>query len=173
MLEEMDRERRGDKSPADAPVSAPDLSYTDIANPEGRTDVANARRFIDAYGNDIRFCTAWRKWIVWTGTRWKIDDDGAAHRMATAIADQIWNEIPRQRTKDVLDFAQRTSKLSGINAMLGMAESMCPVGVSDLDAHPWLLNCQNGTVDLRTGTLRLHRSQVTAPPAHTVALLSV
>ena len=30
---------------------------------------------------------------------------------------------------------------------------------SDFDQDPWKLNTENGTVDLRTGTLRLHRSE--------------
>ena len=28
-----------------------------------------------------------------------------------------------------------------------------------LDADPWLLNCTNGTLDLRTGTLQSHRQE--------------
>ena len=30
------------------------------------------------------------------------------------------------------------------------------VSVGQLDSDPWLLNCQNGTLDLRTGVLRPH-----------------
>jgi phage/plasmid-associated DNA primase len=31
--------------------------------------------------------------------------------------------------------------------------------VNDLDTNPWLLNVENGTVDLQTGELLLHRKE--------------
>jgi putative DNA primase/helicase len=42
--------------------------------------------------------------------------------------------------------------------MLTLAQSEPPIPIlpESLDAHPWLLNCENGTLDLRTGTLRAH-----------------
>ena len=36
---------------------------------------------------------------------------------------------------------------------------MLAVAPSDFDADPWLVNCENGTVDLRTGLLRPHRRE--------------
>jgi P4 family phage/plasmid primase-like protien len=44
------------------------------------------------------------------------------------------------------------------DAALGMLKKLLAVDASKLDADPWLLNCQNGTVDLRTGELREHRA---------------
>jgi putative DNA primase/helicase len=43
--------------------------------------------------------------------------------------------------------------------MLGLAESERPIAIAvdELDAQPWLLNCQNGTLDLRTGAFTEHR----------------
>jgi putative DNA primase/helicase len=40
--------------------------------------------------------------------------------------------------------------------MLSQAEPYLAVEADDLDKDPWLLNCPNGTVDLRTGDLRPH-----------------
>jgi putative DNA primase/helicase len=39
---------------------------------------------------------------------------------------------------------------------LSKTEPSIPVSQSMLDADPWLLNCQNGTIDLRTGKLLAH-----------------
>jgi putative DNA primase/helicase len=52
--------------------------------------------------------------------------------------------------------SQNASKLA---AMVEVARSFASVAVSHdaLDADPWLLNVQNGTIDLRTGGLREHR----------------
>jgi putative DNA primase/helicase len=37
------------------------------------------------------------------------------------------------------------------------SEADIPVSPSELNANKWLLNCEIGTVDLRTGELRRHR----------------
>lgn len=48
--------------------------------------------------------------------------------------------------------------LAAVTAMMKLASGMSGVFVQheQLDAHPDLLNCQNGTVDLRTGKLTAH-----------------
>jgi putative DNA primase/helicase len=43
--------------------------------------------------------------------------------------------------------------------MLELAKSEVPVSPDELDADPWLLNCPNGTVDLRTGEMRPHKRE--------------
>ncbi len=39
---------------------------------------------------------------------------------------------------------------------LAKSEPDIPVHISQFDADPWLLNCRNGTLDLRTGKLLPH-----------------
>jgi putative DNA primase/helicase len=53
----------------------------------------------------------------------------------------------------------RSEAAPRINAMLELAraEPGVPVLPADLDHDPWLLACPNGTLELRTGTLREHR----------------
>lgn len=38
-------------------------------------------------------------------------------------------------------------------------EKEIPVSINQLDQDPFLLNCLNGTLDLRTGELREHRRE--------------
>ena len=47
---------------------------------------------------------------------------------------------------------------TGIEHMIQLARSdaKISVGPDGLDADPWLLNCRNGTVDLKTGSLLPH-----------------
>jgi putative DNA primase/helicase len=40
--------------------------------------------------------------------------------------------------------------------MLTEAKPYLAIGMDDLDRDPWLINCQNGTLDLRTGKLKPH-----------------
>lgn len=45
-----------------------------------------------------------------------------------------------------------------IDAAVGLLHKMLTVDPAMMDRDPWLLNCRNGTIDLRTGELREHRS---------------
>ena len=42
---------------------------------------------------------------------------------------------------------------------LARSEPGIPVMPEELDSDPWLLNCPNGTVDLKTGQLREHHQE--------------
>jgi putative DNA primase/helicase len=55
----------------------------------------------------------------------------------------------------------RSERADRLRAMIDLAKSesgMC-VKPEDLDSDPWLFNCKNGTVDLRTGELHQHRRE--------------
>jgi hypothetical protein len=34
---------------------------------EMRTDLGNARRFVRAHGEDLRYVHVWKSWLVWDG----------------------------------------------------------------------------------------------------------
>ena len=38
------------------------------------TDTTNAYRLFKEYGKDIRYNAPWKKWVVWNGQRWEMDD---------------------------------------------------------------------------------------------------
>ena len=44
-----------------------------------KTDIGNAERLVDTFGDDLRFCHPFNKWLVWDGRRW-------ADRSAIALA---------------------------------------------------------------------------------------
>ena len=37
------------------------------------TDLGNAERLIDRFGDDLRFCSEEKKWHIWTGNKWQKD----------------------------------------------------------------------------------------------------
>src|SRR6185369_17772988 len=45
-------------------------------------DHGNAERLIALYGEDLKYCHAFKKWLVWDGMRWAVDDTDQARRMA-------------------------------------------------------------------------------------------
>ncbi len=126
------------------------------------TDLGNAQRFADQHGHDFRYVFPWGKWLVWDGRRWKIDDTGEAVRRAKDTARTIFKAAAKaqdeERTKELGKWALRSQSETRIKAMLELAKSEpgMPVTPGALDQHPWLLNVENGTIDLRTGELRAH-----------------
>jgi P4 family phage/plasmid primase-like protien len=52
----------------------------------------------------------------------------------------------------------RSEMKATIESAIGLARKMLTVDADALDRDPMLLNCRNGTVDLRTGELRGHRA---------------
>jgi len=137
----------------------------DLASPEKRTELANARRFIELHGENLRYCFPWGKWLVWQGTHWKIDDGGLVEALYRSVVDDVWSsvqgmirEVERSEAVSLVSFAKATASDTGMQHCLHLArsETGIPVQPADLDKNEWLLNVQNGTIDLRTGKRRAH-----------------
>ena len=147
-------------------------SYDDDGNPvdmpadplpdEPSTDLGYARRLVHVYGGRLRYVPAWRRWLIWDGRRWAHDSTVQAARWMKAIArrltaDALAIEDPLKRSA-ALSAARRGESSRAIAGALTLASTEAELVVSpdQLDADPFLLNCANGTLDLRTGLLRGH-----------------
>jgi putative DNA primase/helicase len=127
-----------------------------------RSELGHAEQLIGVYGDRLRYVPAWRRWLVWDGQRWAHDTTGQAARWAKGIArhltaDALVTEDAKERAAAV-NLARRGESAAGIAGALTLAgtEEGIVVTPDDLDADPFLLNCANGTLDLRTGELRGH-----------------
>lgn len=124
------------------------------------TDIANGVRLVERHGRDLRY-TAATDWLVWDGTRWKIDEKSVqvqARAKNTALA--IYEEIATAFNRDeVFKHAKYSEGRRGIEGMIYMARSEpgIPGDLAEFDSHPMLLNLANGTLDLKTGELHEHR----------------
>ena len=156
--------RIGEKLKTSAPAKTPvDVAITgdlSLASVDGRTEIANSRRFLKQNDDRVRYCFAWKQWLVWDGMRWKVDADGAVIRLGKAVMDSLWKEVPKtDASAKVIAFIKSSCGETGIKSMLNLAAPEVAISPDDMDANPWLLNCPNGTVDLRTGHLREHRRE--------------
>ena len=129
-------------------------------NLKAYTDIGNAARLADRCGGDLRYCAVWKKWLVWDKRRWEVDRTGKVNEKAKAVLDEM-RDMPRLIADQQHRYAKhvkRSSNKAGFNAMVELAQTIdgIPVMPDKLDADPWLLNCSNGTLDLRTGRLRDH-----------------
>ena len=69
-------------------------------------------------------------------------------------------EAQHQNDRDaLLVHARKSSSRPEIKNMIALAQSEygMVIHTKELDSDPWLLNCQNGTVDLKTGQLLPHQ----------------
>lgn len=127
-----------------------------------RTDIALAERFATQHAARLRYCANWARWLVWSGANWRNDETGEAARCAQETARGIFAEAAQaaqaDHQRDLAKLAIRASSAQGQRAILELARfDMRLVVTSDaLDREPWLLNCANGTLNLRTGSLRAH-----------------
>ena len=137
--------------------------YTPAEERHKLTDLGNAERLVARYGQDLRWCEVLGGWHVWDGRRWKLDTTGAIQRMAQATARAIYEEAaqcdePEDRAK-IAKHAMASESAGRQRAMLDLAWSQPGIAVTPdvWDRDPWLLNVNNGTVDLRAGAMREHR----------------
>ena len=103
------------------------------------------------------------KWLIWNGKHWEVDDSGEIYRKAKdtvrrigAEAMQIYDETERRA---MLKWAITSESRTRQRDMITLAESHLPVAQDQLDTDPWLLNVQNGILDLRIGKLLPHRRE--------------
>ena len=138
-----------------------------LLEPQNRTDDEAGRRFAREHGEVVRYVAAWNKWLVWDGRRWAVDDCQAIQAIAKLTNDAVWGEvlqlvadqrITQQDAAAARSWGKYVSSVNGTEHMLSKASSepgiVCRHG--ELDRGPWLLNVENGTIDLRTGQLRPH-----------------
>jgi putative DNA primase/helicase len=120
---------------------------------ESYSQLGNARRFVGLHGDTLRYCEAWGKWLVWDGSRWRIDDTGEVERRAKATVDALKDQVRKMKDApdELVKHMLRSHSWFNIKAMIGMSctEPLIPVKPNDLDRDPYLLNCQNGTINLR------------------------
>jgi putative DNA primase/helicase len=129
------------------------------------TDLGNAERLVHQHKENIRYCAPRRAWFVWDGQRWAEDISGRIYPLARQTVRSIPREAEQfedgeQRAK-VLKWAARSESRDRIKAMVELAQHDPAVTIEpeEFDNDPWLLNCLNGTLNLKTGELQSHRRE--------------
>jgi putative DNA primase/helicase len=141
------------------PPTTPGAKLTAELAKLGETDTDNAERFARRFGGKVIY-TRGQGWLVHDGKRWRRDDllqvtelaKKTARRIATESRHLRDNAARAARSK----FSVHSLSKGALDRMLDLAKSL--VGVEDkwLDADHWLLNVENGTIDLRTGRREKH-----------------
>ena len=121
-------------------------------------DIAMGELFANVFKGCLRYNETAAAWMHYDGAVWREDPAGLA---ADALAKLLQRAL-YIRCADLPDgsaFRKRCVKLSELTMrrrMISDAMSFFPCRQSDFDAQPYLLNVQNGVLDLRTRTLLDH-----------------
>lgn len=133
------------------------------------TDQANAHRLVRKFGKSL--AVVGDKWLAWDGAYWQWADFPAFLK-SMRLSQIIKAEADGWRAKPVKDAAEaeknaavakaldawgaKSENHGPITAAVALTKKSLVVSARELDKDPWLLNCLNGTVDLRTGVLKDH-----------------
>lgn len=119
------------------------------------TDLGNKERFLYKYSNDIRYCVEWKRWLIWDGKQWEIDNKGAIYILAQKCVRDIALEAEDTATtkefKAVIKHAKDSESKQKIMNMVELAKFDPSIAIlaSEIDANNWLFGCKNGIIDLK------------------------
>ncbi len=160
--------RRSEKAGGHLRESQPERTRAESGGPppasadsELLTETGMAEAVVHRYGNRFRYVGAWKKWLVWDGRRWVVDKTGSVQRDVKRTIREMRATAARDGNEtqtSILFKAERRTVRDNIEA-LARHELKVQLDNSALDVNPFLLNVQNGTVDLRTGQLGPHRRE--------------
>jgi putative DNA primase/helicase len=119
------------------------------------TDLGNAELLIDRYGPNLLYIPERDVFAVWNGRVWTWEGQ-LVDALANETIRSAYGEIPRiddqDKRKELFRHLIRSEQNGALVAMVARARSLARrAPLSDFDADPYLLNCLNGVVDLRTG----------------------
>jgi putative DNA primase/helicase len=144
----------GDEGTEEAPTA--------VAEQLHLTDLGNAQRLVRRHGENVRWVDAMGRWLHWTGVRWEQVGPTILLDLAKETALSIYAEAAAvvgdaEYQTALFKWAKTSGSGRAIASMVALTKTVTgPIAVDadELDADPMLLGVENGSVDLRTGTLR-------------------
>ena len=147
------------------PFTEKDLSIIENTElSENLTDLGSCKRFIRQADGNLRFQWEMGKWLYFNGKFWETDKSG---KIASELAENTIREMyleayeceDKKDREQIADYARKSESEAKIRAMLRLAQPQTAINLDELDPDGWLLNVENGTIDLRTGDLLPHNRE--------------
>jgi phage/plasmid-associated DNA primase len=143
------------------------------------TDAGNGLRLVDKHKDEIRYCVDDHEWYVWDTVRWRKDVIKKIRELAKAIAADIRHEADTMkppattgnqgqdkeaierfeaRKRELLKWANQSENADRVSKTIISAESdpRTTCFRCDFDRYSDFLNCPNGMVDTKAGTILPH-----------------
>lgn len=128
------------------------------------TESANAERLAE-YVTGFVYYVSGLGWLVWNGKVWE-QNEGAVKELVRMFNKLLWDDLAEVAKvsesgpkSDQLRFVQSMNRANAIAATIDLLKNMPGIAVqsaASFDANPFLLSVDNGTVDLRDGSIQPH-----------------
>ena len=113
--------------------------------------------FLKVYGDTIRYCFSWKKFLIWNGTCWEVDNDGVVEQMVSDFSPKMYraelfmdnDEMRTEFEKHLLRF-QSYPRMMYLYNLLKSAKEIS-VKSTELDLDKYLFNAEKQTINLKTG----------------------
>lgn len=129
---------------------------------EDHSDASNGEQFAFMHGGHLKYVADAGRWLLWDDKHWGNALEGDLLQAAKATAVGLFNHAVHVGSDDgkraAFNWALKSSQLPRLNAMVTMASSEPDVRLTaaQLDSDKFMLNVDNGTVDLMRGKLNPH-----------------
>lgn len=125
-------------------------------------EVGMADLFSELYANDTRFCPEKKSWYTYDKGKWERDVSSLLIsakikefvRIMSLYCGEIVDESVR---KEYMKFVSRMGDRRFRDRIMKDASDSMSIAAEKFDSDPYLINCKNGTFDLKTMTFREHR----------------
>ncbi len=127
-------------------------------------DIYNGKVFSEMFKGTLIYCHSNKSWLQWNGNFWKWCNANEQDVLAKEAAKQIGviageflganptdpdAKLAFSNARQIINNNKRADMLMAATTEQGMHIN----SISDLDANPMFLGCQNGVIDLKAGTL--------------------
>lgn len=127
-------------------------------------DTGNADRFIDRYGNLYKFSYVEKKFYIYDGTKWTLDDRGSIRKLIDEMIESMKKEkvvhnedVTEEEAKEFFQkFYKKTRGTQSKKNITDELKHRRPVTPDSFDKDNMLLNVANGYIDLTSRELYKH-----------------
>lgn len=138
---------------------------TDFLLNAHRSDTGNAECLATLYGDDLRYCHTRRKWLLWDGSRWTIDENGMARRSMIAVVrarfaacTAIPDHDQRKKAAGWCIGCESSNKLEAALKVASHLETLTTT-IDQWDRDPFTAAAVGATLDLRAVVHRTIRRE--------------
>lgn len=124
-------------------------------------DIGAGNFFADTYMNTSRYVREKKLWHIYDGRVWRSDESNLKVAEQAKHFTSYLHDCQKYINDDKhleawLKFVRWRKRKKARDIMLEDAKSVHPISIMDFDKSPYILNCQNCTLDLQNFTTRKH-----------------
>ena len=139
----------------------PELPYQEDSTGYTWDEAGMADLFSECYQNDTRFCPEAKSWYTYEDGRWQKDVGSllvsAKIKEFVRLMALYCGEIPdEEKRKQYMAFVAKMGDRRFRDRLMKDAADSMRIEATEFDKYPYLINCKNGTYDLKTMEFREH-----------------